>query len=738
MFTAGDKLESGHYTVIKELGQGGMGVVYHCHDELLQRDVALKMLLPELMNDQGQVETFHQEARLAAALEHQNIVTIYDIGKEDRKGKVHYFMAMEYLPGGNLSARLTQKELSIEHRLNWMKQLATGLSFAHKRGVVHRDIKADNIFITEEGDLKIGDFGLARLAEGRVRTRSVHGMGTPAYMSPELCRGELQDHRSDIYSMGILFYEIATGELPYKARGMIEMAMKHTSAPVPSTRKINPTVPEVLDKVIQKMMAKTPEERYQSMTEVLAVIDDLIFELRLARLGLAPKARAAKPSGFATGSGSGFFAQPGEPAAQAAPPPPAAQPAFQPGPTRPVQKEVIRPQEPPVAPRPPQPPASQPVLPAAARGLDATGPTGPPGKVTGEVTTTGAVAPDQTRVTGRSVRVGDESGLLWSFKTKGPIGWRSSPVANRDGSVLFVASADGRIYALQASNGSRLWSFETRGPIVSSPVVLPDRVMVASTDGALYCVDPQSGLLLWTHEGMSACVSTPSLHQDTLFVGTINGHLTALDAKSGLLKWRYSAGSPIAANPQSYGDLVFVGTKDGTVHALSVQTGRLKWKGAVNSSIAGGPMASADAVYVGGQSGSFHALEAETGRTIWDYETDKPILSKGVIVFTSVLFCSQDKWLYCCDKYDGRLMWKSSVHGRVVANLALAGPAVYAVTLEGWIQAIDHKTGALRWQINSDKRLESSPLVMPRMLYVGTVEGEILAYTLSEKMAALV
>src|SRR5262249_4757322 len=190
-------------------------------------------------------------------------------------------------------------------RLNWMKQLATGLSFAHKRGVVHRDIKADNIFITEEGDLKIGDFGLARLAEGRVRTRSVHGMGTPAYMSPELCRGEIQDQRSDIYSMGILFYEIVIGELPYKARGMIEMAMKHTSAPIPSARRNNHLVPEALDKVIQRMMAKTPDERFQTMGEVLALLDDLIFELRLARLGLAPKSRGAKAPSFSGEGGSG-------------------------------------------------------------------------------------------------------------------------------------------------------------------------------------------------------------------------------------------------------------------------------------------------------------------------------------------------------------------------------------------------------------------------------------------------
>src|SRR3990167_8621118 len=124
MFSSGDKLENGHYTIIKELGQGGMGVVYHCHDEFLQRDVAIKMLLPELMANQDTVETFHQEARLAAQLEHPNIVTIYDIGQQEYKGKVQHYMAMEYLPGGNLAGRITKQELSLEHKLNWLKQLA--------------------------------------------------------------------------------------------------------------------------------------------------------------------------------------------------------------------------------------------------------------------------------------------------------------------------------------------------------------------------------------------------------------------------------------------------------------------------------------------------------------------------------------------------------------------------------------------------------------------------------------
>lgn len=295
IFARGDKLEDGHYTVLEEIGVGGMGVVYHCRDELLLRDVAIKMLLPSLMADKKNLEVFKEEARLAAQLEHPNIVTVYDIGVESRNGRDHHFVAMEYLPGGNLANRVTQGALPLEHALNWMKQLSSGLSFAHKRGVIHQDIKADNIFITNEGDLKIGDFGLARLLVGRVYLNSAtKGMGTPAYMSPELCRGDQQDHRSDIYSMGILFFEMCTGQLPYRAQGMIEMAMKHTSAPVPSAKRLNPQVPDILDKVIKRMMAKTPDERYRSMADVLGIIDDLIFELRLVRMGFAGRLENGK------------------------------------------------------------------------------------------------------------------------------------------------------------------------------------------------------------------------------------------------------------------------------------------------------------------------------------------------------------------------------------------------------------------------------------------------------------
>ncbi|MBI4533395.1 MAG: PQQ-binding-like beta-propeller repeat protein [Candidatus Melainabacteria bacterium] len=717
MFSPGDKLENGHYTIIKELGQGGMGVVYHCHDELLQRDVAIKMLLPELMSNQDTVETFHQEARLAAQLEHPNIVTIYDIGQEKYRDKVQHYMAMEYLPGGNLAGRIAQQELSIEHKLNWMKQLAGGLSFAHKRGVVHRDIKAENIFLTEEGDLKIGDFGLARLAAGRVRTRTLAGMGTPAYMSPELCRGDPQDHRSDIYSMGVLFFEVATGELPYRAKGMIEMAMKHSGAPIPSSRKLNALVPEILDKLIQKMMAKTPEERYQSMSEVVTVIDELIFEQRLERLGLSRTARV-NAKGLHTRADSGFF------------------PKSANQPTNTVSEAPSHSQAPVEA---------KSSVTTESTNVSTTSSVSPPPTIkpdgiktqplkqpTSNIqTATEKISPTKSTQAPLKPLFKPALELVWTFNTCGPIGWKSMPVVHKDGTMVFVGSADGQLYAIETSLGHKLWSFATKGPILTSAVLLSDQVIVASTDGAVYALLAKNGLLQWKHQGSALCITTPAIHQDSVVLSTMDGRLGALTLQEGFLKWQYEAGSPVVSMSQHYGDLVYCGTKSGELHAVSVNSGHRQWKTTLSGSCIAGPVASADAVYIGSQSGTFYALEASSGKLIWQYETSKPIVSGGVIAFTSVVFCSQDKWLYCCDKYDGHLMWKAPVRGRVAANLISSGGSIYAVTIEGWVQSFSHKQGSLRWQLQSGKRLESSPLVTPKMLILGTVEGEVLAYLLS-------
>lgn len=780
IFSRGDKLENGHYTVVKELGVGGMGVVYHCRDEQLMRDVAIKMLLPELMTDKSSVEIFRQEARLAAQLEHPNIVTVYEIGVEERQKKLHHYVSMEYLPGGNLANRVISGPLAVEHCLNWMKQLASGLTFAHKKGVVHQDIKADNIFITTEGDLKIGDFGLARLLVGRVHyNAATKGMGTPAYMSPELCRGEPQDHRSDIYSLGVLFFEMATGQLPFRARGMIEMATKHSSAPIPSAKRINPLIPEILDKVIKRMMSKTPEERYSNMSEVLTILDDLIFELRVARLGLGnrPLLRSgpvqmdpilqqqlaqqkaeemSKPNTAtpkqppvsardlfprsAKSQSEELIAQLESVAEQAkieADHDQVVTPVLEPHHRKPT--DFVLSQR--ISKQPPagdvQHSAAAAAEPASAK-VEAKAPIAEATPLPATEPAQKAVAPlvvaNQTsiRTSQNKMRItGARTPLeqLWSFKTHGPIGWSSSPVLDKDERVLYCASADSCLYALDVVTGKELWKYETGAPILASPILYGDKVAVVNAAGSICALSVKSGARVWNFTGEDELLATPGFHKEHLLVPTARGRLLSIDINSGVLHWQFKAGGAIVCAPQRHADLVLFGTKEGFFYGVSLDHGKKLWDFPAGGSIVASPAASVDSVYFGTQEGAFYALEAENGGLIWEYPTNKPIVSRAVIAFTSVIFASQDKWLYCCEKYDGSLKWKGALHGKTVANLVVDKELVLAATHEGWLQAFSTRNGELKWEKDCERSIESAPLVVNDKIYLGTVEGDIVAYS---------
>lgn len=718
IFARGEKLEDGHYTVLEEIGVGGMGVVYHCRDELLLRDVAIKMLLPSLMADKKNVDVFQEEARLAAQLEHPNIVTVYDIGVETRGNRDHHFVAMEYLPGGNLAARVTQGPLPLEHSLNWMKQLSSGLSFAHKRGVIHQDIKADNIFITNEGDLKIGDFGLARLLVGRVYLNSAtKGMGTPAYMSPELCRGEQQDHRSDIYSMGILFFEMCTGQLPYRAQGMIEMAMKHTSAPIPSARRNNPLVPEVLDRVIKRMMAKTPDERYRSMTEVLGIVDDLIFELRVARMGLSKSDKKEIEEKHAE-------------APKAAVPPPVLE--------KKSEQEIKNRDLPPEKPKEMRGPKEDTLR------VDSSGK--PPAFIHPERNPDVAhierkvrEAKQESKQEAKGTR---DAGTLrerdsqsrspiWSFHTKGPIGWSATPVLNREGNVIFCGSSDGRLYALATADGAEIFSYDAGSPILSGPVYTPDKLVLSDCSGRTHALNPQTGKAIWVHEGASSVVASPVLFGNTVVVCDREGQVVALDLRLGRKLWSFDALGGVMAQPKVHGDSLYFGTASGEVHSISCGTGRSNWKYVASGKIVSSPTTSVDTIYLSTQTGTFFALDAEAGRLIWEYPTGGAISRSGLIVFTSVMFASQDKWLYCCEKYDGTLKWKAPLKGRPGGSLLHLGAAVLTISREGILEGFDTTNGAARMKLNFRKEFQCEPTLSAGKLFLASVDGEIACIELS-------
>ncbi|MGH9795792.1 MAG: protein kinase domain-containing protein [Candidatus Acidiferrales bacterium] len=267
----------GHYRVIDKLGEGGMGVVYRAHDDRLDRDVALKVLPPGTLRDEGARRRFRKEALTLSKLNHPNIATIFDFDTEDGTD----FLVMEYVPGATLSDSLTAGPLAQDEVARLGAQMAEGLAAAHQQGVIHRDLKPSNLRTTADGRLKILDFGLARLTEPSTKaiTESLSdaysGAGTLPYMAPEQLRGETGDHRTDIYSSGVVLYEMSTGRRPFdgKLPTLVTDAILHQTPRPPSS--LNRRLSAGLESIILKALEKRPERRYQSAKELLVDLQRL-------------------------------------------------------------------------------------------------------------------------------------------------------------------------------------------------------------------------------------------------------------------------------------------------------------------------------------------------------------------------------------------------------------------------------------------------------------------------------
>jgi serine/threonine-protein kinase len=258
----------GRYEIAAELGKGAMGTVYKANDPMLERTVALKTIRITVSTDEtAEYETrFYQEAKAAGGLNHPNIVTIYDVGKT---GDVPY-LAMEYLEGSELHEVMRHmKPMAPEHAVEIAAQVADGLAYAHERGVVHRDIKPANIMVVRDGLVKIADFGVARMRSSE-RGPDTHVVGSPRYMSPEQVLRKRAEQRSDIFSLGVVLYEMLTGAPPFTGADLnaIMFQIVNTEPPPPGTRVSG--LPEMLDSILAKALAKAPENRYQSARELAA------------------------------------------------------------------------------------------------------------------------------------------------------------------------------------------------------------------------------------------------------------------------------------------------------------------------------------------------------------------------------------------------------------------------------------------------------------------------------------
>ena len=263
----------GRYEILRTIGDGGMSRVYLAHDVILNRDVAIKVLHYDFANEEELKRRFQREALSATSLIHPHIVDIFDVGEDGE----HHYLVMEYVEGQTLKQFIqSEGPLSPEHVLPIMRQLVSAISNAHHNGIVHRDIKPQNILMDAEGNVKITDFGIAMALSATAHTKTNSVIGTVHYLSPEQARGGMATKKSDIYSLGIVFYELLTGELPFSAETAVAIALKHLQEETPSIRALFPTIPQSVENVILKATAKDASYRYVSADEMY---DDLLTVL---------------------------------------------------------------------------------------------------------------------------------------------------------------------------------------------------------------------------------------------------------------------------------------------------------------------------------------------------------------------------------------------------------------------------------------------------------------------------
>ena len=277
MIMKGQKIND-RYQIIKTIGEGGMANVYLAYDTILDRNVAVKVLRGDLANDEKFVRRFQREALAASSLSHPNIVEVYDVGEDAGQ----YYIVMEYIEGKHLKQLIKKRgTITISEVIDIMQQIADGIAIAHDSYIIHRDIKPQNIMILENGMVKITDFGIAQAINSTQLTQTNSVMGSVHYLPPEQASGKGSTLKSDVYSMGILMYELLCGKLPYKGDNAVEIALKHLKEPIPSIREELPNLPHSIENIIIKSTAKNPKNRYNDAREMFEDLKTAMDDSRI-------------------------------------------------------------------------------------------------------------------------------------------------------------------------------------------------------------------------------------------------------------------------------------------------------------------------------------------------------------------------------------------------------------------------------------------------------------------------
>jgi eukaryotic-like serine/threonine-protein kinase len=661
------------YEVISKIAEGGMGAVYFAKNRRLDVDAAIKILHTNLARNKKFLVRFENEAKTVVRLRHTNIVQVFDIGPT----KDTYYIAMEYIEGEDLVGVIERSgRLTVEEAMPIAIQMAQGLAYAHDRGILHRDIKPANIIIDPQGRAVITDFGISRTAKTRGDTTLGSIVGTPEYMSLEQLKGAELDERSDIYSLGVVLYEMLTGVSPFRADESVQAIAKVLSEEAPPIETLVPDLPPWVCEIVAKAMAKDRDDRFASAREFLASVKE---DMKDADFAL-PHIVSARRARF--GKGTTWLNT--------------------------VTSVVER------------IPREKRLLTGVISSLIVIGLIVTAVLLIKSVSfsfrphgTSDSPAFAKTRLADR----------LWAFRTFGPI--TASPLVS--GGVAYVGSNDNALYAVDITTGEQIWVFKAQDDIRTTPAVSGRSLFFGSDDRSLYALSAKNGDLLWQFNAKGAVRSSPTVTDKLVIFGSNDNTLYAVDKTTGQEVWRFATGGDIVGSPAVSDKVVYFGSCDNTLYAVSAADGTELWHFSARGDIRSTPAVAKKTVLFGSDDNCLYALDRETGLELWRYETRGNVVSSPALNRNTVFFGSEDGGLYAVGLEDGTLTWRFETNDDVDSSPSLTERSALVGSDDDTVYAVNIADGTERWRFTTEGEVKSGPVALNGVAYFGSRDGYLYA-----------